>query len=160
VTRAGDQDRPGPPAPAGSGAVLRPDDIIPLLLEACPSFQPGWDEHLRSWKGEKRGHYIDTSPLAQHVVDRVEAGDMACARAALAVVERLLEHGDDETQTIAVVGILESLQNVAGNRGHDPEIFLPSLGPRTATEWENLNESWRNLAEKLAAERGAGDEDR
>ncbi|MGH9938950.1 MAG: hypothetical protein ACREAM_22150 [Blastocatellia bacterium] len=42
---------------------------IELIIEACPGFQPTWQEHLDWWKGEEPGAYNDTSEFARYLVE-------------------------------------------------------------------------------------------
>jgi hypothetical protein len=32
--------------------MIRPDQMIPMLLDACPGFKPIWGEHVAHWKGD------------------------------------------------------------------------------------------------------------
>ena len=62
------------------------------------------------------------------------------------VVEVLHTDGDAYVREAATIGLLESIQNVAGNIGVDPECFVPHLEPETSKWWAKLNAFWNGDA--------------
>jgi hypothetical protein len=38
--------------------VIQEDEMIPMLLAACPRFRPRREAHVASWNGEPAGLYI------------------------------------------------------------------------------------------------------
>lgn len=63
--------------------------VKPLLLEACPGFQPAWQEHLGWWKGEEPGAYNNTSEFARYLVESFESGQTSEFPAAFSAIENL-----------------------------------------------------------------------
>lgn len=116
--------------------------VMPLLLEACPGFRPKWDEHLAWWNGKEPGLYNDTGEFAAYLRDRFVAGDTSEFPAAFAVIEQLVIDGDAEVRDLAVIGILESLQNLASHRAFGYEVFETWLGPRSMDGWRELEGLW------------------
>jgi len=58
----------------------------------------------------------------------------------------------------AVIGFLETVQNVASHRKCGAAAFEPFLGPRSQSAWSELIAMWRgkmSLAEVVASETGA-----
>lgn len=133
-TTAGLSDTPASTTP------IEPPEVFALLVAACPSFLPLWDAHVREWGNHTL--YLAAGDFAQHLLALQRQGGTHSFAAVAAVIERLLTQGDAEVQTLATVGILESIQNVWGNAGVDPEQFAPVLGPQGAAEWRALNAFW------------------
>jgi hypothetical protein len=125
--------------------VIHASQVMPLLLGACPSAQATLDAHDAYWREDKPGVYLDVAAFIHHLIDLVARKQTDEFPAVFAVVERLIASGDDETQTIAVVGLLETLQNNTLNWGWDLDIFLPWLGPRTRVAWVDLIRDWGSV---------------
>jgi hypothetical protein len=123
------------------GEGLRAPDVVPLVLEACPSFRPVWQEHRANWGAQDAGGYNDTADVARHIVDLARAEYLECFPPLFALIEHLILTGDEEVQGLATVGILESIQNVAANTGVTQELFLPWLGPHSRQAWDELKDT-------------------
>ncbi len=67
---------------------------MPLLLEACPGFQPTWQAHLDWCKDEEPGAYNNTSEFARYLVESFESGQISEFPAAFAAIEKILNEGD------------------------------------------------------------------
>jgi hypothetical protein len=83
------------------------------------------------------------SLLGRHVVELFEQGQKEEIASAFALAERLLSTGDESVQEAVVVGILETIQNVASHRPFGAAAFEPFLGPRSAEAWAELNRLWQ-----------------
>jgi len=83
---------------------------MPLLLEACPGFQPTWQAHLDWCKDEEPGAYNNTSEFARYLVESFESGQISEFPAAFAAIEKILNEGDQGSRDIAGIGVIESLQ--------------------------------------------------
>ena len=127
---------------------------MPLLLEACPGFQPAWQEHLDWWKGEEPGVYNDTSEFARYIVESFESGQTSEFPKAFATIERILNEGDQESRDIAGIGVIESLQTIASHScGGD--VFSPWLGTTSRRAWAEIEKMWEgknSLADVIRAE--------
>ena len=96
--------------------------------------------------------------LGSHVVAFFEAGRIEEVRSAFLLAERLIESGSEEDRHAAIVGFLETIQNVASHREHGAAVFEQFLGPSSQIAWAKLNQTWKgkaSLAEVVAAETGA-----
>ena len=134
---------------------VTPDAVVPLLLEACPSLLPAWEEHLAWWQPEIPGLFNDVSVFAHHVVDSYAAGRTSEFPAFFGAVEHLLSHGDHATRELIVIGLLEDLQNVASHRSFGYGVFLSWLGPASRAHWGALEAAWQgktSLMDVLRAE--------
>jgi hypothetical protein len=65
------------------------------------------------------------------------------------VVETWHILGDSYVQEAATIGLLEGIQNIAGNEGMDPEAFAPWLLPESQKWWGKLNRFWDGDAHAL-----------
>jgi hypothetical protein len=96
--------------------------------------------------------------LASHVVNAFEAGHPEDAQPAFNLAEQLIAKGAEPDRRAAIVGFLETVQNVASHRQCGTSAFEIYLGPLSRKAWAELNEIWKDkatLAEVVAAETGA-----
>ena len=96
--------------------------------------------------------------LASHAVDLYETGDVQDVRRAFELTEQLMHSPLQEERDAAVIGFLETVQNVASHRTCGVDAFDQFLGPRSQAAWTELTEIWQgktSLAEVVAAETGA-----
>jgi len=125
--------------------MISKDDMIPLMLEACPSFEPKWREFLDSWQEESEPPiYLALSDLARHLIDMLARKDTATFPVVFAVVERWHVEGSLYVIEAATVGLLEDLQNTGLHKGTDPEQFRPWLLPESAKWWDKLYAFWEH----------------
>ncbi len=111
-----------------------------MLLQACPSFRPAWEEHLRYHREEIL--YVALGDFARHLLDLFQAGKTEAFPSVGQVIERLHVEGDASVREAATIGLLEGIQNVWGNNNVDPEVFFPFLLPESARWWKSLNKFW------------------
>jgi hypothetical protein len=136
--------------------VIQQDEIVPRFLEACPSARSAWDEHLAWWSGKERGIYNDTAIFAHHMDTALKAGDTREFEAFFGALEGILAAGDTDTKTVAVIGVIETLQNVAS---HEPPGYQPLerwLGPLSRQAWADVERRWsgkESLMDVMRSER-------
>ena len=116
--------------------------MLPLLTEVCPSFLPTWKEIEIERRGDEPLVYVELGEFARHVVGLHFAGQTGEMENIFALTERFVTEGDEYVQNAAVVGLLEDIQNIAGNRGLDREVFVSYLKPASAAWWVGLNAFW------------------
>lgn len=117
---------------------------MPLLVEVCPSFRASWEGHLREYGNDVL--YVAAGDLAHHLLSQHSSNDMSSFPAVAAAVEQLLVDGSLWVKEFVTIGVLESVQNVWGNNGVDPEIFASHLGPEGMQQWKALNNFWSGTA--------------
>lgn len=127
--------------------MIEVDQVIPLLLDACPGFRPAWDQYYTRWyadapAGAPPSYYSDIGVFNSYLFDSAKTHRTECFPAAFRIIEQLFEDGSKRVQDLAATGILEGLQNRALNAGIDHAIFLPWLGPKTRQEWFALIKGW------------------
>src|SRR6476620_4093663 len=117
------------------------EQLMPLLLSACPSFSTRWEEH-RAFYEDEQLLYIDLGEFAHHLIELEKANRKEEFPAVFEIIERMHLDGDDYVKEAATSGMLEGIQNVAGNSGIDPERFAKYLNPESAKRWQQLNKFW------------------
>lgn len=115
------------------------EQVIPLLLEACPSFRPAWEEHLK--KHNEPLLYVALGGFARHLLE-LHCGNQTDRFPAICrAIERLQIEGDSYVREAATIGLLEGIQNVWRN-DEDPELFVQYLLPESARWWRSLKDFW------------------
>ena len=116
--------------------------VVPLLLEACPSFGRPWAAYAADTTFDESLLYVHLGRFAGHVVELMGSGSTEEFAAVFNVIERLHMEGDFDVREAATIGLLEGLQNQASSAGLDPGVFEPHLGPESARWWAELNQFW------------------
>jgi hypothetical protein len=127
--------------------MIAKDDMMGVLLNACPSFAPQWQALQDEWREEADDLplYVALADFAQHLISMVERGETAGLLAVFASIERLHVEGEHYVREAATVGLLESLQNLnLHTHGTDPEQFRPYLGPESVRWWDKLHRFWQH----------------
>lgn len=127
------------------GGVITGADVIPLLLQACPSFRAQWDAYAADPTYDESLLYLHLGEFARHLVRLLKSGSTGEFAAVFDAVERLHVEGDSYVKQAATIGLLEGLQNNAEHAGLDPGAFLPFLRPESAKWWAELNAFWDGI---------------
>lgn len=126
--------------------MIERDAVVPLLLEACPSFAPTWaEEEAENLHDDgDRLHYLDAAAFVRHLGALWLGGEVDELLAVFAVIERLVIEGDHYVSELAVIGYLETFQmETIGGLGIDPDTaFVPFFGPVSLRWWDRLNRFW------------------
>jgi hypothetical protein len=110
-------------------------DLAPLL-NAVPSYAEKWERNRVETRPEMRVHDL-TVWLAEHLADRVAAGDESELSWFFAAVDQLYREGDGEMDDRLTVGLLESLIHAAEDRGVDLVKFDAHIfGVEARAGWE------------------------
>jgi hypothetical protein len=121
-------------------------DVIDVLRDVAPDFQPRWQAFLEWWEGEEHGNYNAMAEFAHFLVDSYAIGNLDCFQAVFGEVERLLLEGDSETQSLLSVGLIEDIQNIASHHSFGASIFEPWLGKESLRVWREIDEGMRQVA--------------
>lgn len=118
------------------------EQVMPLLLTACPSFTDRWNNYQNSFKAplDEPLLYIDLEEFASHLIELLGKERVEEFADVFDVVERLHLEGEPFVKEAATMGLLESLQN----RAVEPAAFVKYLGPESKKGWRKLNEFWGN----------------
>lgn len=124
---------------------------MPLLLNACPSFESYWLEYLNESYGpdDEQLLYVDLSEFSHHLVRLYKQENISEFTEVFKVVELLHADGDDYVKEAATIGLLESIQNVSGNNQIDPEVFAQYLGSASLDWWKRLNNFWNGISKHV-----------
>jgi hypothetical protein len=128
--------------------------ILKEITQAYPSLLG----ELSCLPAEESSDSRSMAELASLVVDLFEAGHAEEIRPAFDLVEDLIASGQESERHAAVVGFLETIQNVASHRKCGAVAFEQFLGPASQSAWAELAEIWNgktSLAEVVASETGA-----
>jgi hypothetical protein len=138
---------------ADQPALIVASEVMPLLLEACPSFAPQWvnevlEENVDDESDGGRLFYVDAGAFIRHLVSLKVDGQVAEFPAVFDVFERLVVEGDGYVQNLGQIGYLEGLQMMTVTEaGLSPERdFRPYLRPASERVWEALNRLWGGTA--------------
>ncbi len=135
-------------------SVISQSEAFGLLIEALPDAQSDWKEHQREWDGED-APYSGMAVFARHLVELSEQRKTAEFSEAFELIERLIVEGDSDVRDIVVLGLIESLQNIASWTEGGAEVFVPCLGPNSRAAWYELETIWAgksSLADVIRAE--------
>lgn len=126
---------------------IRRQDAFDLLLNECPEAKSALDEQRKDY-GDLP--YMDIAVFARQLVKSFKEGKTESFPRIFAMIGRLITDGDEEVRGLAIVGLLEPLQNNASWTDFGPKVFVPWLGPKSLAAWHELNQIWdgkRNLAD-------------
>jgi hypothetical protein len=131
---------------------------MPGIQEEITQLYPSLSRQLTSLPVDEASDTRCLSEVGSHVVDLFEAGHSEEIRPAFNLAERLIATGSAVERHAAIVGFLETVQNVASHRHCEAASFTAYLGPQSRVAWTELNEIWKGkttLAEVVASETGA-----
>ncbi len=120
------------------------DDLMPLVLEACPALLPELEAYYSKYHivpGSEPFYYTEAEILNDWLYERLESHETDCFPAVFALIERLLAEGNNQVTDLVVTGIFEGLQNranYAALSGNGHTIFCPWLGPLTRKLWDAI----------------------
>lgn len=120
-------------------------DMIPLLVEASPSFADSWTTFLAEREDEPSlPYYTALGEFARHMCGLVEAGDELALKRIFDVIERLHIEGSPYVKEAATVGLLEDLQNTNLHlQSTSPGQFERYLLPESAKWWWKVRAFWK-----------------
>jgi hypothetical protein len=132
--------------------MIRRQQVISLLVEACPSYRPRWDAYQVAPEFDAELLYVHLGDFADHLVDLLARGEVS----ELGAVGRELEHlhvdGDDDVKEAATIGLLEGIQNVAGHRSIPTKALEETFGMETRRWWTSLDAFWSGRIPHVGAD--------
>ena len=123
-------------------------EMMRLILEACPTLAPAWDEWCDEFKDDAEGPPIFTflHEVAALLEGMLDDGDEAGIRHVFDLVERLNVEGDRDVQMYTTLGVIENTQSLAGLENGDMVAIGPRfydyLGPVSKTRWDRVEAMW------------------
>jgi hypothetical protein len=137
--------------------VIGRDDVMPMLLEAVPSFSEQWshiedDPMFGDDTTGARLHYVDVAWFAPHVVGLQRSGATGELTRLFDVIEMLHTDGDEYVKELATIGYLEGIQTACSHTTDvRQEEFEPYLGPESRRWWRGLNAFWSGQIPRVSA---------
>jgi hypothetical protein len=134
--------------------ISRMATVLEQITDSYPLLAP----QLSSLTADDASDSRLMAELGSHVVDLLEARRSEEVRPAFGLAERLIASGTEPERHAAIVGFLETVQNVASHRPCGATAFNAFLGPLSQKAWAELDDIWKgktSLAEVVAAETGA-----
>jgi len=132
-------------------------DIMPMIVNAAPQFEPELMEFRKSWSDDGPGIYNELNEVVSFLICAYNRGDKQCDRL-LVLAERFLTQGDDDVKGITTLGFLETLQNQSSWEPYGSAVFVPSLGPKSKDAWTAIERQWagsKSLADIIRKETGS-----
>ena len=125
--------------------MIRRQNMMEVLLEACPTFRPEWERFLDEWKDEpgEPPLYVSLGDFAEHLISMLREGRSERFLPIFAALERLELEGEHWVREATTIGILEQLQNTNLHSETSPEDFREYLQPETERWWDKLYEFWQ-----------------
>ena len=120
--------------------MIEKEQMLPMLVEACPSFSDKWLKHKQEYENEEAFlPYVALGEFSRHLIELHQQNLTGEFEKVFPVVEKLHIEGDDFVREAATIGFLESLQN---NAAGDAEKFVQYLMPVSLKWWNELNKFW------------------
>jgi hypothetical protein len=124
--------------------VIETNQVLEILVQACPTFEVARDEHLAEYGNDVL--YVAAGEFARHLLSLQQEGANLCFAQVGETIERMHTDGTPEVKELATIGILEGIQNVWGHSNVSTEEFLQYLGPESRSWWQSLNNFWSGKA--------------
>ena len=116
------------------------NQVMPLLLNACPSFTEAWEAYTH--EEDATLIYNCFGLFAQHLLRLYHRGEVCEFSAVADAIERLCVDGTPCVKEAATIGLLEDIQNYWSNNNIDPGQFAKYLKPESTKQWKSLNDFW------------------
>ncbi len=124
--------------------MIAENEMMELLLEACPSFRPTWEVLFGEQKKSATELFpgVVTVSFGRHLTRMFNRCDTKHFPDIFSAVERLFVEGDAPAQACAF-GLLEELREISNvGRPTEPDRFRQFLGPYSADKWDDLIRYW------------------
>ncbi len=122
-------------------SMIEQNQVMPLLLQACPSFEEDWLAHLAEY-GDEPLLYVIAGDLARHLLMLHRAGRDQELIPVVGAIEHMHVEGSIWVKEFATIGILEGVQNVWAHDRASLNEFEQMLGPESRRWWLGLNDFW------------------
>ena len=118
------------------------DEMNDQLVKEFPNLTPRYEQELDWWGDEKPGPHIVYGDLfVPYLAKCLKTGDSKAAKKAFKHLEMVLKHEDVKVQEVAVVTVLEAIEN-------DEELLAlarPFFGPLAAKAIDDLKKFWERI---------------
>jgi hypothetical protein len=125
--------------------VISKDEMLPMLIQVCPDFEPTWQAFLVEWQEQdvELPRYVVVADFARHMISKLERRDVGQLPDIFRTIERFHSEGEHYVREAATIGILEQLQNLNQHTGAtEPDQFVQYLGTESKRWWDKLIRFW------------------
>lgn len=122
--------------------MLRREDLVALLLDACPVAGAAWRRNRSRPDVEEAGIYDDLAVFARHLAESVVVGDASELPAFFVVLERMVTEGTCEVKKLATIGLIEDLQRMTSGAPAAARMLEWWLGPESRRRWDAVATMW------------------
>lgn len=118
--------------------------VIPMLLEVCPSYQIRWNIYYSDTyiEGEEQLLYLDLADFASHIIELFKDNKCDSFGIIFELIEKIHIQGDEYVKEAITIGFLEDLQNFALGEKIELANFEEYLGIESKKWWDQLNDFW------------------
>lgn len=123
--------------------VVKEEQMLPMLVEVCPTFAEKWQEHKEEYKDEENYlPYVALGDFSRHLFELERQNKTENFERIFDLIERFHFEGNDYVQNAAVVGLLENLQNFGEENDFENQPFLKYLKPESLKWWNQVRKFW------------------
>jgi hypothetical protein len=120
--------------------MITQEQMLPMLVEFCPTFAEKWQEHKEEYKDEENFfHHLALADFARHLTELEKNNQTGDFEKVFELIERFNFDGDDNVQNAVVVSLLENLKL---NHEIDGEIFVKYLHTESLKWWSEIGKFW------------------
>jgi len=119
--------------------VIDEKQAVYILSHIAPDF-------IKEVGGKKIvGFYSLLAEYAKHLISLLRANKTINFSGIFEAIEVIIKNGKLEIRNAIVTGLLEDIQNIAGNNSLDPKQFEKYLFPESKKWWDEINRFWKDL---------------
>lgn len=114
------------------------------VFEILPDFRLELSEMSDNFQKGAAGWptYLATAALAARLIGLLEKDEIETVEHILEIVDRWIVEGDASVRQVAIVGLIENLQNGNLHSTTRPEDFRKLLGPESRYWWKKVEKFW------------------
>jgi hypothetical protein len=118
-------------------------EVIPLILDACPSYLEKWNKYLAESDDEYEEGllYLAVADFVRHFVELLSNNQREEFENIFEVIEKLHLQGDNYVKELATIGFLEDIKHSLINPD-DTGLIKKYLRPESLKWWDNLDDFW------------------
>ncbi|MBX9906454.1 hypothetical protein K2X96_00980 [Patescibacteria group bacterium] len=122
--------------------MITKDNLTKYILEKSSGFNSYLELSDSEWKEE--GDYTVLAEYCRYILGLYKENKTEQLKKSFYLVNDIFVNGDHYVKEAITIGFLETLQNNISWGGEiDEKSFLPFLSEALKTEWNNLNNFWK-----------------
>lgn len=113
--------------------MITKEQVIPIILEACPFYKKTWEKHFAVYEGELL--FVFVPDFVNSVIELEKENKKAEILSIFEVVEKLLVEGNEDVKNLIKIGVLEDFRCIFGENF---EKFSKYLKPNSLKFWRTV----------------------